>query len=358
MPPEVSVIIPTYNRRAMVCEAIASVMDQRAAASDIACEVIVVDDGSTDGTAEELHRIGAARGQDRMCLRVVRTENRGVAAARNAGVAMASAPLIAFLDSDDLWMPHKLERHLKFMHSHPEFPIAQTEEIWMRGGRRVNPGVRHRKRCGDIFVDSLRTCLISPSAVMLHRELFCRAGGFDERMAAAEDYDLWLRILVRHNVGLIDEPLVTRRAGYSMPAEAASDPGQLSVTVPAIDWFRILALLKLIGDEDLDTLRRRAVNEVIAEKCTIYAKGLRRRGREADAIAVAEIGSQASAAAAVESFQGPQEDSIAKLVAIISIEGPSAVPAAAANQALHNSNCRSERSVQSAESWDFSLRSE
>jgi hypothetical protein len=192
---------------------------------------------------------------------------------------------------------------------------------------------------------------------MLHKELFCEAGGFDERMAAAEDYDLWLRILVRHNVGLIAEPLVTRRAGYSMPAEAASDPGQLSATVPAIDRFRILALLKLIGDEYLDTLRTRAVNEVIAEKCTIYAKGLRRRGREADAIAVAEIGSQASAAT-VESFQGPQEDSIAKLVAIISTDGPGAVPAAAANQVLHNSGRHSERSQRSEESGDFSLRSE
>jgi hypothetical protein len=138
-------------------------------------------------------------------------------------------------------------------------------------------------------------------------------------MAAAEDYDLLLRILVRHNVGLITEPLVMRRAGYSMPAVAGSDPGQLSAKVPAIDRFRILALLKLIPGDDLDSLRRRAVNEMIAEKCTIYAQGLRRRGREADANTIAEIGSRASAAGGATRIAS-QDDSIAKLIAIISAE--------------------------------------
>jgi glycosyltransferase involved in cell wall biosynthesis len=319
MHPEVSVIIPTYNRRAMVREAIASVMDQHGAAAEVACELIVVDDGSTDGTAEELDRIRTAQGGDRVRMRVVRTENRGVAAARNAGVAIASAPLITFLDSDDLWLPHKLERQLEYIRAHPEFPIAQTDEIWMRGGRRVNPGLRHRKRSGNIFIDSLRTCLISPSAVMLRTALFRQLGGFDERMAAAEDYDLWLRILVGHNVGLLAEPLVMRRAGYSMSPEGTANSGQLSATVPAIDRFRILALLKLIAGDELDGLRRRAVNEVIAEKCIIYAQGLRRRGREADAIAVAEIESQARAVGG-ETRIASQDDSIAKLIAIISAE--------------------------------------
>ena len=319
MQPEVSVIIPTYNRRAMVREAIASVTAQAVSASKVACELIVVDDGSTDGTAEELDRIKTAHGGDRMRMQVVRTGNRGVASARNTGVAIAVAPLIAFLDSDDLWLPHKLERQLEFMRAHPEFAIAQTDEIWIRGGRRVNPGLRHRKRSGDIFIDSLRTCLISPSAVMLRTTLFRQLGGFDERMAAAEDYDLWLRILVRHNVGLIPAPLVMRRAGYSMPADGAAASGQLSATVPAIDRFRILALLKLIADDDLDSLRRRAVNEVIAEKCAIYAQGLRRRGREAGAITVAEIGSHASAAAG-DTRQGSRDDSIAKLISIIAAD--------------------------------------
>ena len=204
-------------------------------------------------------------------------------------------------------MPDKLERQLAFMRAHPECEIAQTEEIWIRDGRRVNPGSRHRKRAGNIFVDSLRTCLISPSAVILRTALFKEVGGFDERMEAAEDYDLWLRILARHQVGLITELLVTRRAGHA---------GQLSGTVPAIDRFRILALLKLIASEDLDVSRRRAVREVLTEKCEIYANGLRRRGREADAKMVAEIASRATADRE-ESEVAALDDSIAAMVSVI-----------------------------------------
>ncbi len=259
MIPEVSVVIPTYNRRAMVREAVASVLAQR----DANFELIVVDDGSTDGTFEMLAHL------DRMT--VERTERRGPAAARNRGIALASAPLIAFLDSDDLWAPDKLGRQLAFMREFHDCAISQTAEIWIRDGRRVNPGLRHLKRAGDIFLDSLQTCLISPSAVVLKTDLFRTLGGFDEDLAAAEDYDLWLRILVDHEAGLLDAPLVTRRAGHS---------DQLSSSIPAIDRFRVLALMKLLASDRLvDTMRREAVIEVLAQKCGILAKGARRRSR-------------------------------------------------------------------------------
>lgn len=306
MIPEVSIVIPTYNRRAMVREAIASVIAQRGTQF----ELIVADDGSMDGTAEELDRLAAsasAENADCILMCVVRCENRGPAAARNAGVAIASAPMLAFLDSDDLWMPDKLQRQIAFMQAHPDCAISQTGEIWIRDGRRVNPGLRHRKRAGDLFIDSLRTCLISPSAVIMRTELFGAAGGFDERLAAAEDYDLWLRILAVHEVGLLPDPLVTRRAGH---------PGQLSATVPAIDRFRIFALMKLLVDSDLDEQRRRAVCDVLAEKCAIYAQGLRRRGREADAALVAEVGACADASWR-ERVDDSLDDSIARMLAII-----------------------------------------
>jgi len=263
MTPEVSVIIPAYNRRAMLLEAIDSVLAQSAPAF----ELIVIDDGSTDGTAENLARLAAEYAKT---IRIERIEHRGPAAARNRGVALARAPMLAFLDSDDLWSPNKLERQLAFMRANPGCAISQTNEIWIRNGRRVNPGIRHRKRAGDIFIDSLRTCLISTSAVMMRIELFRSLGGFDELMAAAEDYDLWLRILIDHEAGLLDEPLVTRRGGR---------PDQLSATTPAIDRFRILALAKLLADDRLSPARRTAVVEVLAEKCRICARGLRRRGR-------------------------------------------------------------------------------
>jgi glycosyltransferase involved in cell wall biosynthesis len=262
MTPEVSVIIPTYNRRAMVTEAISSVLAQ----NDADFELIVIDDGSTDGTFEQLVR----------CDRIIieRYPRRGPAAARNRGVALATASLITFLDSDDLWTPKKLSRQLGFMRAHPDCEISQTDEIWIRNGRRVNPGRRHLKRPGDIFVDSLRTCLISPSAVMLKTSLFREVGGFDEGLLAAEDYDLWLRILADREVYLIDEPLVTRRAGHA---------DQLSATTPAIDRFRIIALMKLLADCSLCHSRRAAVIEVLVNKCRLLSKGARRRGRDAEA---------------------------------------------------------------------------
>ena len=279
MTPEVSVVIPTHNRRAMLREALASVAAQRGASF----EVIVVDDGSTDGTWEDLsgYDLSAGRGD----IRAVRTERcGGPAAARNRGIALARCQLIAFLDSDDLWMPEKLARQSAFMRANAGCAISQTDETWLRDDRRVYPGRRHRKRAGDIFIDALRTCLISPSAAMLRREVFDEAGGFDENMAACEDYDLWLRILARHEVGLLDEPLVVRRAGH---------PGQLSVTVTALDRFRVLALAKLLADASLCSLKRAAAAEVMGEKCLIYGKGLARRDRQEDAAFFAETAQSA-----------------------------------------------------------------
>jgi glycosyltransferase involved in cell wall biosynthesis len=278
MNPQVSVIIPVYNRRAMVREAVDSVLAQTAASF----ELIVVDDGSTDGTGEDLAQLAVGRGET---IRIEHTENRGPAAARNRGVATARAPLVAFLDSDDLWAPEKLERHLEFMRANPCCAISQTNETWIRNERRVNPGMRHRKRAGDFFVDSLRTCLVSPSAVLMRKQLFDSIGGFDEDMRAAEDYDLWLRIQVEHEIGLLDEPMTTRRAGH---------PDQLSASTPAIDRFRILALAKLLGRDSLSQERRLATTEVLIEKCQIYAAGLARRGRIDAARRYESIAEQAS----------------------------------------------------------------
>ncbi|HUA33242.1 MAG TPA: glycosyltransferase family 2 protein [Candidatus Binataceae bacterium] len=274
--PQVSVIIPTYNRHAMLREAIASVLAQ----PDVDFELIIVDDGSTDGTSRLL---GELTKRDPRLI-ATHTEHRGPAAARNRGVELARASWIAFLDSDDLWVPTKLARQLDFMRRNPAYQIAQCQEIWIRGGRRVNPGARHVKQAGDIFIRSLRTCLISPSAVIISAKLFRRFDGFDDSMNAAEDYDLWLRILIDHEIGLLDEPLVTRRAGHH---------DQLSL-MSAIDRFRILALMKLLACERLPIEKRIAAGDVLVEKCRIYGNGLRHRGRIGLAEFYDRIASQAS----------------------------------------------------------------
>ena len=128
----------------------------------------MVDDGSTDGTAEELAKY-------RLAFAPFRHDRKGVSAARNLGVSRARGRFIAFLDSDDLWLPSKLASQAAFMEQHPELQICQTEEIWIRNGIRVNPRAIHRKPSGDIFLRSLELCLVSPSAVMMTRGVV-RAG--------------------------------------------------------------------------------------------------------------------------------------------------------------------------------------
>lgn len=260
--PLVSVIIPTYNRAWIIREAIDSVLEQDF--NDY--ELIVVDDGSTDNTPEILNNYG-----DRIII--LRQDNQGVSAARNRGLAEAGGQLIALLDSDDLWLPHKLSRQVDFFDKHPAAVINQTEEIWMRNGVRVNPRNRHRKSAGMIFERSLGLCLISPSAVMIRKSLLEVVGGFDESLPACEDYDLWLRTSCRYPVHLIDTPLIIKRGGH---------PDQLSTT-PGLDKFRIRSLQNLLVSGRLTEPQYRAAVNSLREKCAIYAAGCRKRGRQAEA---------------------------------------------------------------------------
>jgi glycosyltransferase involved in cell wall biosynthesis len=260
--PQVSVVIPTYNRAWCLGEAVDSVLAQRF--RDF--ELIVVDDGSTDATAAVLAGYGGT-------IRILQQENRGVSAARNAGIAAARGELIAFLDSDDIWLPVKLWRQVEFFNRYPEALICQTEEVWVRNGRRVNPGRRHRKPEGMIFEPSLELCLVSPSAVMVRRELFDRVGRFDESLPACEDYDLWLRVSCRFPVHLIETPLIVKRGGHA---------DQLS-RAWGLDRFRITAILKLLEGDELTLAQRRAAAAALQQKCRVYAGGCRKRGRTAEA---------------------------------------------------------------------------
>ena len=193
----VSVIIPTFNRKSMIDRAVRSVVSQTVSAS----EIIVVDDGSTDGTAAYLRR-------NYSDIEVVEQENLGVSAARNRGVRESLGRWLAFLDSDDAWQPRKLERQLAALDQSDGYRICHTDEIWIRNDRRVNPKLKHRKSGGWIFSNCLPLCVISPSSVLLDRSLLDEIGSFDEGLPACEDYDLWLRICSRHPVLFVDEPLV------------------------------------------------------------------------------------------------------------------------------------------------------
>ena len=256
--PTVSVILPTYNRGWCLKEAIDSVLAQEFADY----ELIVVDDGSTDETRAILESYGRA-------IIVRRQSNRGVSAARNRGIAGSRGQLVAFLDSDDLWLPKKLTRQVEFFKTNPDALICQTEETWVRNGVRVNPRKRHQKLSGLIFESSLDLCLVSPSAVMIRKSLFDAVGVFDERLPACEDYDLWLRVSCRYPVYLIDEPLIIKRGGHE---------DQLSKAA-GLDKYRIQSLTKLIDSRQLSASQTRAAARTLKHKCAIFANGCRKRGR-------------------------------------------------------------------------------
>ncbi|MBW2000440.1 MAG: glycosyltransferase family 2 protein [Deltaproteobacteria bacterium] len=256
----VSVIIPTFNRARKVTRAISSVLYQ-----DLRdYEIIVVDDGSTDNTSTVLSQFG------RGIKGVVHTNNLGVSAARNAGIRVSKAPFVAFLDSDDYWLPGKVRVQLEFFEKNPGAVACQTQEIWIRRGRRVNPKKEHLKPDGDIFVPSLRRCVVSPSAVMLRRELLGKVGLFDERLPACEDYDLWLRIGRRYPIHLVRQYLVVREGG-------ALD--QLSARYRPMDRYRIYSLVKLIRSGVLASKQQEEALKELSRKCSIYAGGCLKRGR-------------------------------------------------------------------------------
>ena len=269
--PSVSAIIPTFNRQELLRRALNSIQAQTFRDSPQkqgqSLEIIVIDDGSQDGTREMIEKEFPA-------ARYFYQENQGPSAARNLGIREARGEWIAFLDSDDEWMPGKLAAQMEFFAAHPEIKIAQTEEIWIRNGKRVNPMNKHRKRGGFIFEECLPLCIISPSAVMIHKTLFQEVGLFDESLPACEDYDLWLRIAARHAVGLIDVPYVVKYGGHA---------DQRSHEFPAMDRFRIQALAKILKSGALGPAQEKAARAMLEEKSRIYIQGALKRGKEDEA---------------------------------------------------------------------------
>lgn len=263
--PEVSVIIPTYNRLEMVLRAVDSVLKQHF--KNFEC--IVVDDGSTDETFEKLSLIKDSR------LKIVSQKNKGVSAARNKAIDNSCGNYIALLDSDDEWEPRKLDKQFLFM-KEGQFEIAQTDEIWVRKGKRVNQCKKHEKPEGFFFESSLAMCMVSPSCVMFSRRFWDTVGPFDENMAACEDYDLWLRAY-KYPVGLLRERLTIKYGGR---------PDQLSNSVGCLDLFRMYSIAKLLGAGKLDAVKRESAIEELCRKAGYFAGGCRKRGKEEQALKV------------------------------------------------------------------------
>ncbi len=214
--PRVSVIIPTYNRAALLCETLDSVYAQTC--RDY--EIIVVDDGSTDDTFDRL-----ADGKRGSLGSVIyqRLDHAGQGAARNAGLVMAQGQYIAFLDSDDLWEPQFLDRMLEALEGQPGAGFAYCDYATFdrQGPVQAVCLTAREKICGDLFPALLASDFLCTGALLFRRECFERVGGFDPRLPLVEDWDMWLRVAHEHAAVYVDAPLLRVRQN---PRSASRNP--------------------------------------------------------------------------------------------------------------------------------------
>ena len=219
--PLVSIVIPTHNSAGFIAAAVRGVFAQ----TYPRFEVIVVDDGSTDGTADVLQQFAGR-------IRYHRQDNQGAAAARNAGIKMAVGELVCFLDADDLWAPNKLELQIEFMAAHRDVGLLFTDAEECEGTTIQKHSIIATMVFGDDIASQIplrepfrklvRENFVPTSTVMVRKACIVKAGLFDERLPNAEDRDMWLRMSAESGVACLPQVLARKRshgANISMRAE-------------------------------------------------------------------------------------------------------------------------------------------
>ena len=255
----VSVIIPTYNRKNLLKRALNSVSSQ----TFVPQEIIVVDDGSSDGTKDWVLEMFPY-------VRYIYQDNSGVSSARNAGIKEAKGSWIAFLDSDDEWMPDKLEKQERAINDSKEAWLCHTNEVWVRNSVRVNQMKKHQKYGGYVFENCLDICRISPSSVLIKKEVFEMVGLFDESLKVCEDYDLWLRITSVLPIIFLDQPLIIKYGGHA---------DQISRVDNGIEQYRIKSLEKILRSESLSADQLESAKLHLLKKLKIFSNGLEKRNK-------------------------------------------------------------------------------
>ena len=246
---KISVIIPTFNRADFILKTIKSIQKQTIQPD----EIIVIDDGSTDDTKNLISNLN---------IKYIYQNNQGVSLARNRGIKEVKNNWVAFCDSDDIWHKNKLEEQINFHKQNPNILISHTCEIWKYNDKIIKQKKYQQKPSGFCFQDNLKICKIGASTVLLHRQILDDVGIFDKDLVACEDYDLWLRILLKYELGLVKKKLITKIAGHE---------GQLSFETPMMDTLRIKALYKHINSK-----YSKDVKEELNRKIQILLKGARK----------------------------------------------------------------------------------
>jgi glycosyltransferase involved in cell wall biosynthesis len=255
----ISIIIPNFNRKTLICKAIDSSLEQNY--KNI--EIIIIDDGSTDNSSEFLKQKYGKNNK----VKILQKEHSGVSASRNMGIKFAQGEWLAFLDSDDFFHQEKISKQIKFLQDNPSYKICHTEEIWFKNHQRINPKKKHQKKGGNIFAQSVELCAISISTVILNKNLCRDIGLFDEELPACEDYDYWLRVTAKYPVLFLPEYLTTKFGGHA---------DQLSQKYYAMDRFRIYALDKIIKSNNLTKEQNKLAKESLITKLTIFLQGAKK----------------------------------------------------------------------------------
>lgn len=272
--PLVSIIIPVFNRGLLLQEAVQSVMRQ----DYLQKEIIVVDDGSSEDIFSCIKSFP---------LRYLRIEHCGFPGkVRNIGAKEAHGDFLAFLDSDDLFLPGKLTAQVKLFHQQKHCNLIHCRERWLRKEKIISQKSLKHKRRGNVFEDALKKCIIGPSTVMMPKAAFWHYGGFREDLEIAEDYELWLRICSYEEVEYIDQEMIIKRAG---------DWFQLSEKYGQIEIFRIQALFDLLEKKAFPPDCQRLAIKELERKCRIFSQGALKRCKYQEAQKVLEMAKKMTA---------------------------------------------------------------
>ena len=255
---KISVVIPTLNRIYTLQRALDSVINQTYKAA----EIIVVDNGSSDGTLKFL--------REQYPKITILTENKiGVSSARNKGIKKSINQWIALLDSDDAWHPRKLEIQTSMLDSAlKEYNLIHTDEVWFRNNKHINQMKKHKKQGGYIFERCLSLCCISPSSVLFKKNILDKVGLFDESLPVCEDYDMWLKICSSEEVLFAQDKLTYKYGGHK---------DQLSKSYWGMDRFRIKSIENIIKNFDLTYKQKKQAKKELIKKLKIIINGAFKR---------------------------------------------------------------------------------
>ena len=251
------IVIPFYNRKKFIKRAIQSVQKQ----SFQEWTLWLIDDGSTDGSLQELKKEFES---DK--IKILSLEkNKGVSFARNYGIKQGNHPWVAFLDSDDEWLPQKLEKQMEYLKKYPNTALIHCDEIWLRNNQVLAQKKKHKKQGGRIFEACTLLCCISPSATIMSRSVLnAMPVMFREDFPVCEDYEMWLRVTSQYEVAFIEEALLIKHGGHE---------DQLSRAYFAMDYWRVKALSQHVDNKNLSEKERDQVKKILFKKCDILLKG-------------------------------------------------------------------------------------